>query len=98
MESEAQSSNLSLIKISESVGGAKKVMHSIERGRESRFYFEKVLNFDYCLLLFSIMSIVLSELYYDADYVGKTRIAESCLILILVILVIESTWVPIQWW
>lgn len=78
MEIDGHSSDLSLIKFkddSQEEKPKKKVVQSIEKGRESRFYFEKVLNFDYCLLLFSIMSIVLSVLYYDADYVGKTKIA-----------------------
>lgn len=63
---------------------------NIEKGRETRFYFEKVLNFDYCLLLFSIMNVFLGVLYSDADYKGKEIIAKWCLYLMFGILVIES--------
>ena len=41
-------------------------------------------------MLFSILSIVLSIQYYDADYVGKRKIATACLILIFGISIIES--------
>lgn len=93
MESGSRESELSIIKMREEgteVKQPRRPAHSIEKGCESRFYFEKVLNFDYCLLLFSIMSIVLSVLYYDADYAGKSMIATACLILIFGISLIES--------
>lgn len=55
--------------------------NKIERGRESRFAFERVLNFDYCILLFCMMNVILSLLYCDSDYKGKENIAKWCLTL-----------------
>ena len=52
---------------------------SIEKGRETRFHFERVSNFDYCLLVFSLMNIALSILYSDAAYFGKEKFATFCL-------------------
>lgn len=63
---------------------------SIEKGRQSRFAFEKFLNIDHCLLLFCIMNIFLSLLYYDADFKGKKNIAGWCLTLCDLISIVQS--------
>jgi len=55
------------------------IKRSVEKGRETRFHFERVLNFDYCLLVFSSINIVLSVIYSDAEYFGKSGVARSCL-------------------
>lgn len=64
---------------------------SIEKGRETRFHFERVLNFDYCLLVFSVINIVLSVIYSDAEYFGKTGVSKTCLFFMSGTLVAEST-------
>lgn len=64
---------------------------SIEKGRETRFHFERVINYDYCLLVFSLMNIALSILYSDAAYFGKTTIATFCLYFMFGTLFVEGT-------
>jgi hypothetical protein len=67
------------------------VRKSIEKGRETRFHFERVLNFDYCLLVFSVINIVLSVLYSDASYFQKDEVADICLIFMSGTLIVESS-------
>lgn len=45
-----------------------------------------MLNFDYCLLLFSIINITLTIFYSDADYDGNDSITHICLLFIMVTL------------
>lgn len=66
------------------------VSKSVEKGRETRFHFERVLNFDYCLLVFSAINIVLSVIYSDAEYFGKVGVARVCLYFMSGTLVAES--------
>ena len=66
------------------------VSKSVEKGRETRFHFERVLNFDYCLLVFSVINIVLSVIYSDAEYFGKHGVAKVCLFFMSGTLVAES--------
>lgn len=63
---------------------------TIEKGRLTRFHFERVLNFDYCLLVFASISIFLSVIYSDADYFGKDEVAKICMLFMEVILIAES--------
>ena len=63
---------------------------SVEKGRETRFHFERVLNFDYCLLVYAAINIALSVLYSDAEYFGRHRIANVCLYFMSATLIAES--------
>lgn len=49
-----------------------------------------LINYDCSLLTFSILNIVLSVLYYDADFTGKNNIASVCLRFTDIVTVIES--------
>jgi CRISPR/Cas system-associated endonuclease/helicase Cas3 len=46
---------------------------------------------DYCLLLFASSSTLLSIFYYEADNDGKTKIADLCLYLLIMLTIIQST-------
>ena len=73
--------------------GNELISRSIEKGRQSRFAFQKFLNIDYCLLLFCIINVMLSMMYYDADYAGKTNISNWCLLMSDFISAMQSNFV-----
>jgi hypothetical protein len=63
---------------------------TIEKGRETRFHFERVVNFDYCLMVFALINIALSIIYSDASYFGRKMMAEYCLYFMFGTLFIEG--------
>jgi hypothetical protein len=61
---------------------------NIESGDEVKFYFERLLKFDYCIMLTTSMSITLSILYVlllamqsDADFQNDTSNSNLCLLI-----------------
>jgi hypothetical protein len=92
---ESQHSNLLLIrermKPKEQPAEENYLMSILESGEETRFNFEKVLMMDYCLLFFAFVNAMLSLFYYEADYSGKTRIAQYCLKFMIPFTIISST-------
>jgi hypothetical protein len=62
----------------------------IEKGMVTRFHFERVLNFDYCLLVFTIMNIALSLFYSDAAYHQNQSVAHICLVFMALTLLVEG--------
>lgn len=64
------------------------INQSIEKGRETRFHFERVLNLDYCLMILLLINICLSILYSDASRQGKSQFSSFGLYFIVVSLII----------
>lgn len=40
----------------------------MENGRITKFYFDRIMNFEYTILFFAFITVVFSIVYFDNDY------------------------------
>ncbi|KRX03768.1 hypothetical protein PPERSA_04276 [Pseudocohnilembus persalinus] len=73
---------------------------AMENGRVTKFYFDRIMNFEYTILFFAFITVVFSIVYYDNDYMeyvgdpnelaDASKITDFCLWTIFISMIFQD--------